>query len=131
MPTILERSSFNLCQEHQSTNKHENRGDPVTGMSVYVVVDNDVHNPVAYKKYLELITPTVGQYNGRYIIRAGEITFADTDWRPDRLVVIAFPTKADAMRWVTAEDVKPMHNMRRANATSRLIVIEGFEESKL
>ena len=55
--------------------------------------------------------------------------FADTDWRPDRLVVIAFATKADAMQWVTAADVTPIHDMRRANATSRLIVIEGFEAS--
>lgn len=100
-------------------------------MTVYVVVDNDVHNPEMYKKYLELITPTVEQYNGRYIIRAGEIMFADTDWHPDRLVVIAFPTKADAIQWVSAEDVRPIHDMRRANATSRLIVIEGVEESKL
>ena len=98
-------------------------------MTVYVVVDNDVHNPQNYKKYLELITPTVEQYNGTYVIRAGEIMFADTDWRPDRLVVIAFPTKADAMQWVTAADVTPIHDMRRANATSRLIVIEGFEAS--
>ena len=27
------------------------------------------------------------------------------------------------------EDVKPIHDMRRANATSKLIVIEGFESN--
>ena len=96
-------------------------------MTTYVVVDNEVHNPDEYKKYLERITPTVKKYNGDYIIRAGEIMFADTDWRPDRLVVIAFATKEEAMQWVTAEELEPIHNMRRANAESRLIVIEGFE----
>ena len=55
--------------------------------------------------------------------------FADTDWRPDRLVVIAFATKEEAMQWVTAEELEPIHNMRRANAKSKLIVIKGFEES--
>ena len=97
-------------------------------MTTYVVVDNEVHNGEEYKKYLELITPTVDQYNGKYVIRAGEIFFSDTSWRPDRLVVIEFANKADALRWVTSEDVKPIHEMRRANATSKLIVIEGCEE---
>ena len=97
-------------------------------MTTYVVVDNEVHNGEEYKKYLELITPTVDQYNGKYVIRAGEIFFSDTSWRPDRLVVIEFANKTDALRWVTSEDVKPIHEMRRVNATSKLIVIEGFEE---
>ncbi len=97
-------------------------------MSTYVVVDNEVHNGEEYKKYLELITPTVDKYNGKYVIRAGEILLSDTAWRPDRLVVIEFANNADALQWVTSEDVKPIHEMRRANATSKLIVIEGFEE---
>ena len=48
-------------------------------MTTYVVVDNEVHNPERYKEYLELITPTVEQYKGTYVIRAGEIFFSDTD----------------------------------------------------
>ena len=98
-------------------------------MTTYVVVDNEVHNGEEYKKYLELITPTVEQYNGKYVIRAGQILFSDTALRPDRLVVIEFANKTDALQWVTSEDVKPIHDMRRANATSKLIVIEGFEEN--
>ena len=43
-------------------------------------------------------------------------------------MVIEFANKTDALQWVTSEDVKPIHDMRRANATSKLIVIEGFEE---
>ena len=98
-------------------------------MTIYVVVDNDVHNTEEYAKYLKLITPTVEKYGGHYVIRAGQILFADTDWQPDRLVVIAFDDHEQAMQWVTASDVTPIHDMRRANATSRLIVIKGFDET--
>lgn len=97
-------------------------------MTIYVVVDNDVHNSSEYAKYLELITPTVERYGGRYVIRAGEILFADTQWRPDRLVVIAFDTEEQAKQWVTDSDVTPIHDMRRANADSRLIIIKGTDE---
>jgi|TARA_A100001011_G_C13698788_1_gene590650 uncharacterized protein (DUF1330 family) len=98
-------------------------------MTTYVVVDNEVHNPEQYREYLELITPTVEQYKGTYVIRAGEIFFSDTDWRPDRLVVIAFATKEDALGWVESKDIKPIHDMRRSHATSKLIIIEGVKES--
>ena len=96
-------------------------------MTTYVVVDNDVHNAEEYAKYLELITPTVEQFGGSYVIRAGDILFADTAWQPDRLVVIAFDKEEDALAWVSSSEIKPIHDMRRANASSKLIVIKGYE----
>lgn len=99
-------------------------------MTVYVVVDNDVTNPQAYRDYLKLITPTVGEFGGRYLIRAGEIHFSDSDWKPDRLVVMAFDKRADAEAWVHSTKTAPIHEMRRANAVSRLIIIDGVDEKE-
>ena len=99
-------------------------------MTVYVVVDNEVHQPEEYAKYLALITPTVADYGGEYVIRAGEILLADSDWQPERLVVMAFPDAKSAKAWVESEEVKPIHAMRRKYATSKLIVIEGVSNVK-
>ena len=100
-------------------------------MTVYVVVDNEVHQPEEYAKYLALITPTVADYGGEYVIRAGEILLADSDWQPERLVVVmAFPDAKSAKAWVESEEVKPIHAMRRKYATSKLIVIEGVPNVK-
>ena len=99
-------------------------------MTVYVVVDNEVHQPEEYAKYLALITPTVADYGGEYVIRAGEILLADSDWQPDRLVVMAFPDARSAKAWVESEEVRPIHAMRRKYATSKLIVIEGVKNVK-
>ena len=96
-------------------------------MTVYVVVDNEVHQPEEYAKYLALITPTVADYGGEYVIRAGEILLADSDGQPARLVVMAFPDDKSAKAWVESEEVRPIHAMRRKYATSKLIVIEGVK----
>ena len=72
-------------------------------MTVYVVVDNEVHNPEGYKKYLALITPTVAQFGGTYVVRAGKIHLVDSDWKPDRLVIMAFPTAEQAMAWAEVQ----------------------------
>lgn len=98
-------------------------------MTVYVVVDNDVKNPEPYKEYLKLITPTLAEFGGRYLIRAGQIHFADTEWKPDRLVVMAFDSREEAEAWVHSEKTAPIHAMRRANAKSRLIIIDGVDEN--
>ncbi len=96
-------------------------------MTTYVIVDNDVLDPEPYKEYLKLITPTVEKYGGRYVVRAGRIHLKDSDWSPDRMVIIAFDDAESACRWVEAEDVVPIHNMRRKHAHSRLIVIDGVD----
>jgi uncharacterized protein (DUF1330 family) len=96
-------------------------------MTVYVIVDNQVHNPEAYKEYLALITPTVAAYGGRYLVRAGKIHLTDSEWRPDRLVVMAFDTAEQATTWVNSPEIAHIHAMRRANATSKLIVIDGAD----
>lgn len=96
-------------------------------MTVYVVVDNQVTNPEEYKKYLALITPTVAEFGGHYVVRAGQIHLADSDWRPDRLVIMGFPSAEQAKAWVESEKTAPIHAMRRANAVSKLIVIDGVE----
>ena len=96
-------------------------------MTVYVVVDNDVHDTVAYKEYLALVTPTVPAYGGRYLVRAGKIHLADSDWQPGRLVIMAFDTAEQALAWVNSPELAPIHAMRRANSTSKMIVIDGSD----
>jgi len=96
-------------------------------MTAYVIVDNDVIDPEPYREYLKLITPTVAKYGGRYVVRAGKVHLKDSDWSPDRLVIIAFDDAEAARAWVEGEDVVPIHNMRRRHARSRLVVIDGVD----
>ncbi len=96
--------------------------------TAYVVVDNDVLEPEAYREYLDRITPTVPAYGGRYVIRAGRVHLTDSDWYPERLVVIAFDSVEQARAWVESDAMVPVHALRRRSARSKLIVIEGVAD---
>jgi len=98
-----------------------------TAMTVYVVVDNVVHNPDEYKKYLALITPTVTEFGGHYVVRAGKIHMVDSEWKPDRLVIMTFPTAEQAVAWAESPLTAPIHAMRRANATTKMLIIDGTD----
>ena len=98
-------------------------------MTVYVVVDNDVLEPEPYREYLAQVTPTVAEYGGHYVVRGGTVHYADTDWRPPRLVIMGFATLSAAQAWVTDERMAPIHALRRAHAHSRMIIVDGIELS--
>jgi uncharacterized protein (DUF1330 family) len=93
--------------------------------AAYVLVDNTVHDASAYAAYIEQIAPTVAEYGGEYLVRGGEVIYRDADWSPSRLVVIRFPDVAAAQRWIDAEELQHLHQMRRDHARSQMILIEG------
>jgi uncharacterized protein (DUF1330 family) len=97
-------------------------------MTVYVIVDNKVHTPEHYQEYLRLITPTVAEYGGQYKIRAGKVHLFDSDWQPERIVMIEFSTKEAALAWVNAPELQALHAMRRQYAESKMIVIDAYSQ---
>ncbi len=94
-------------------------------MTAYVIADNEVIDAEAYARYIDAIAPTVAAYGGRYLVRAGAVAFADSPWQPPRLVVLAFPDRAAALRWVEAPELAELHALRRRHAVSRMIVVDG------
>lgn len=94
-------------------------------MAAYVIVDIEVHNPVAYREYLALITPTVAECGGRYLVRGAETEVVGGQWQPKRLVVMEFPSLRVARHWVYAERYQPIHALREANASVNMIIAEG------
>ena len=58
-------------------------------------------------------------------MRGGKVDGGD-DWTWNRTVLIEFRGGVRAaMAWVTSEDVKPWHDMRRRHATSHMAVLEA------
>ena len=94
-------------------------------MTAYVIVDNHIIHDGPYEAYINAIGETVEQFNGKYLVRGGEIIFSDSEWNPPRLVVIAFPNRDKAMAWVNSKELAPLHEMRKRYAESQMIVIEG------
>ncbi len=94
-------------------------------MTAYVIVDNRITHNGPYEAYIKAIGETVEQFNGKYLVRGGDIIFGDSDWNPSRLVIIAFPNRDKAMAWVNSKDLAPLHEMRKRYAESKMIVIEG------
>lgn len=94
-------------------------------MPAYVIVDIDVTDPVLYETYKKMAPPTVAAYGGKYLARGGKNEVLEGDWQPKRLVILEFPSLAQAKAWVDSHEYRPAREMRHKAATSRMVVIEG------
>ena len=94
-------------------------------MSGYVIANIDVKKTEAYKEYVSKVKTIVEKFGGEYLVRAGEYTVIDGEWKYPRTVVIKFPTYEKALEWYNSEEYKPVKPIRLKNTVTNGIIIKG------
>jgi uncharacterized protein (DUF1330 family) len=95
-------------------------------MPAYVIVDIDVTDPIRYEAYKKLAPATVTAYGGKYLARGGQTETLEGDWQPKRLVILEFPSLAQAKTWVDSPEYRPAREMRQQSTKTKMVVIEGL-----
>ncbi len=94
-------------------------------MAAYVIVDLEVTDPARYAEYRQRVPATVAAYGGRFLVRGGEHEVVEGSWRPRRLVVLEFPSLAQARQWYDSEEYREPKAMRLAASNANLVFVEG------
>jgi len=94
-------------------------------MSAYVVIDLDVEDRPALEEYGRAVPSIVAKYEGRYLVRGGQIEVLEGDWKPKRLIVYEFPTTDAARRWHESEEYRPFRATRQRAAHANIVLVEG------
>ena len=94
-------------------------------MPCFVVVDIAIHDPETYERYKVLAPPSIGLYGGRYAVRGGTTTTFEGTWSPQRLVILEFPSAAQAQAWWNSPEYAPAKAMRHAAAHTQMVCVEG------
>jgi tRNA-Thr(GGU) m(6)t(6)A37 methyltransferase TsaA len=94
-------------------------------MAAYIIVQIDIHDPVAYERYRIMATPTVAAYGGRYVVRGGASEILEGSWQPRRLVVLEFADAARARAWWDSPEYAPAKALRQQIADTEMLLIEG------
>jgi uncharacterized protein (DUF1330 family) len=96
-------------------------------MSVYMIIDVDIQDAEKYQQYIDHVFPIVAKYGGRYHVRGGTLRSLGT-WKPDRIVVIEFPTDAHIQKWLTSPEYREVAPLREESAVARAIIVNGYKE---
>ena len=94
-------------------------------MSGYVIAQIEVNNPENYKEYLANVTDIVKKFGGEFLVRGGEFSHVEGEWKNSRNIVIKFPSYEKALEWYNSEDYKPVKKIRLDNSISDAIIIKG------
>jgi len=96
-------------------------------MAVYMIVEIQAVNAVMYAEYVRKVRSVVEAHGGRYLARGGRVLFLSGDWKPERLILIAFTSFEQVERCLASPEYRELAPLREASTRSRAIVVEGYE----
>ena len=94
-------------------------------MPAYVIADVTVTNPKEMDEYRKHVPGTLAKYGGRFVVRGGALQVVEGEWKPNRLVVIEFPSMQQAKQWYECEEYREPKAMRLRAGRTNLVFVEG------
>ena len=96
-------------------------------MPAYIIVEADVHDPVAYEEYKKLSTEAVRKHGATFLVRGGARHVLEGDWQPKRIVVLEFPTAEASHAFYHSPEYEKASEARKHAAKLNIILVEGSE----
>jgi uncharacterized protein (DUF1330 family) len=95
-------------------------------VKAYVIVNVSIRDAERYKDYIQAATPTVAAHGGRYVARGGRAEKLEGDVPVNRVVVLEFPSYAQAKGWYDSPEYQAALVIRQACSTGTIILVEGM-----
>jgi len=96
-------------------------------MPAYLIADETIEDAETFEQYKKAVLPLIEKFGGRFLSRGGEaeVLEAGRGWRPDRMVIIEFPTMEALKDWYAADEYAPVRDIRFRSAKSTLIALDS------
>ena len=95
-------------------------------MPAYVIAEVEITNPEQYKAYMLKSKPSVEAMGGRYLARGGQTDVLEGAWQPKRMVILEFPTAAQARAWYDGPEYTAIRELRKGAGNANIITVEGL-----
>ncbi|WP_315743024.1 MULTISPECIES: DUF1330 domain-containing protein [unclassified Bradyrhizobium] len=94
-------------------------------MKAYLVLDLAVHDFASFKEYIDNIPAFIAKHGGRYIVQGAVPSPIEGDWKPERMVILEFPSRQNARDFLGDPDVQSLFAIRHRTTTSNLVLVDG------
>ncbi len=95
-------------------------------MSVYVIAQVDILDPVEYKNYIKGFRAMFGGYKGEVLVVDEAPQILEGTWPCTRTAVIRFDDEAEAKRWYNSPEYQAAAMFRFKSAKTNLILARGL-----
>jgi uncharacterized protein (DUF1330 family) len=94
-------------------------------MSAYIIAEVIITNPAQMAEYREWSTKAMQEHGVEVIVRGSNIETLESDWKPERIVVLKFEDMAAARAYYDSETYRHARKVREGAGTIRMIAVEG------
>ncbi|HUP35276.1 MAG TPA: DUF1330 domain-containing protein [Candidatus Limnocylindria bacterium] len=94
-------------------------------MPAYVIAEVTVTDPATMEEYRKRVPATLAPFGGRFIVRGGAHQTMEGDWKPNRLVILEFPSMEHAHRWYDSEEYREPKAMRLRAGRTNVVLVDG------
>lgn len=67
----------------------------------------------------------IAKQGGRYIVQGAVPTTIESDWAPERMVIIEFPSRQNAEAFLADPGFQELAKIRHRTTISRLVLVDG------
>jgi uncharacterized protein (DUF1330 family) len=93
--------------------------------SAYILANVNVTDPQQYDEYKRLSTIAMKAHGAEVCVRGGKTEVLEGDWTPDRVVLLKFPSVAQAKAFYDSPEYQAAKKAREGIAVMRMVLIEG------
>ena len=95
-------------------------------MPAYVLAEIEVTDAEGYKGYTAVVGESIRKHGGSFLVRGGAHQTVEGDWKPNRLVILEFPTMDQAKRWYDSEEYREPKAMRLQAGRANMVMVDGL-----
>ena len=93
----------------------------------YVIVQMAITDAAAYAEYRQHTPASIAAYGGRFLVRGGTVETFEGEPPLPRIVVLEFPSLAQAQAWYHSPDYPKLAAIRQGASEGRMFVVEGAD----
>lgn len=94
-------------------------------MAAYVVIRIKVDDPTKLKDYQKAAPSIIDKYNGKILVRGGEVVSLEDTEETRRIVIIEFPNLDAASKFYYSDEYTNAIKLRKDIASFELIAVDG------
>jgi uncharacterized protein (DUF1330 family) len=94
-------------------------------MKAYVLAAETIKDEALFADYRKAVVRTLAPFSGQFIVRGGNLTVLEGEWPHPRLVIIEFPSRADAEGWYRSAEYQDVISLRLKSSVGSVIIVDG------
>jgi uncharacterized protein (DUF1330 family) len=91
-----------------------------------MIVDAKTKDPDKYTQYIAKVAEIAAKYGGRYLARTNKIEPLSGDWKPERMIILEFPSADNIHRWLESAEYQAIAPLREAGSDTRAVILDGI-----